>query len=257
MLHQAIAHTDKAAPHWSDYVVPQGWERFTSDDHAVWDLLFARQVELLGSRVVTPFLDGLDLLALSKPGVPELGELNRRLEPRTGWKTVAVEGLVPDDAFFAMLGERVFPIGNFIRRREELDYLEEPDCFHDIFGHVPVIAYPPMARLMEHVGKLGTAAIAAGRGDEIARLYWHSAEFGLCREAGETKILGAGLASSFGEAHFSLESDTVERLRFDVGSAMATPYKHDSFQRLYMVSDSLTLTAEAICSLDPALFAVA
>lgn len=255
MLHQAVAHSDHAGPvHWSDYVVPQGWENFSPDDHAVWDLLFARQVELLGSRVVSPFLEGLDLLALSKPGVPELGELNHRLMPRTGWKTVAVEGLVPDDAFFAMLSERVFPIGNFIRRREELDYLEEPDCFHDIFGHVPMIANPSMARLMEHVGRLGTAAIAAGKGDLVARIYWHSAEFGLAHDGGERKILGAGLASSFGEAHFSLESDLVERPRFSVEAAMATPYKSDAFQPLYFVSDSLASTTEAICALDPAIF---
>ncbi len=255
MLHQAISNSDNSAPaHWSDYVVAQGWESFSDDDHAVWDLLFARQVELLGSRVVTPFLDGLDLLALSKPGVPELSELNRRLEPRTGWKTVAVEGLVPDQAFFAMLSDRVFPIGNFIRRREELDYLEEPDCFHDIFGHVPVIADPRVARLMEHVGRLGVAATARGEGERIARLYWHSAEFGLCREGGELKILGSGLASSYGEASFSLESSAVERPRFSVEAAMATPYKSDAFQPRYFVSDSLDATSDAICALDPAAF---
>ena len=255
MLHQAIAHHDPAtAAHWSDYVVPQGWERFSADDHAVWDLLFERQVDLLGTRVVTPFLDGLDLLKLSHPGVPNLTELNRQLEPRTGWKTVAVEGLVPDDAFFAMLSERVFPIGNFIRRREELDYLEEPDCFHDIFGHVPMLADPRMARLMEHVGRLGTAAIAAGKGELVARVYWHSAEFGLAREGNELKILGAGLASSFGEAHFSLESEAVERPRFTVDDAMATSYRHDAFQPLYFVSDSLDAVTTAIGAIDPAMF---
>jgi len=137
MLHQAIAHSDADQPHWSDYVVDQQWDRFSDDDHAVWDLLFARQVELLGTRIITPFLDGLDLLALSKPGIPDLAELNRTLAPRTGWNTVAVEGLVPDEAFFAMLSDRMFPIGDFIRTRDQLDYLVEPDCFHDIFGHRP------------------------------------------------------------------------------------------------------------------------
>ena len=254
MLHQATArHHDARPDHWSDYVVDQNWAAFSDDDHAVWDLLFTRQVDLLGSRVVTPFLDGLDILRLSKPGVPDLGELNRHLEPRTGWKTVAVEGLVPDDAFFAMLVDRIFPIGNFIRRREELDYLEEPDCFHDIFGHVPMMVDSRMARLMEHVGRLGTAAIAAGRGIEIARLYWHSAEFGLCREDGSAKILGAGLASSFGEAHFSVEDPAVARVPFSVEAAMTTPYKHDSFQPLYMISESLDDTTDAICALDPAI----
>ena len=146
-------------------------------------------------------------MRLSHPGVPDLDELNSILEPRTGWRTVAVTGLVPDDIFFAMLSERVFPVGNFIRRREQLDYLEEPDCFHDLFGHIPMLAHHEFAAMIEHIGRLGRAAIAAGHGERVARIYWHSVEFGLAREDGELKILGAGLASSFGEAHFSLESE--------------------------------------------------
>ena len=166
---------------WQAYVVDQRWEHFTAEDHAVWDLLFARQVELLGTRVVSPFLDGIDLLRLSHPGVPDLAELNRILEPRTGWRTVAVPGLVPDDIFFAMLSERVFPIGNFIRSREQIDYLEQPDCFHDLFGHIPMLAHHDFAEMVEQVGRLGSAAIAAGEGDRVARIYWHSVEFGLAR----------------------------------------------------------------------------
>ena len=121
--------------------------RSPRDDHAVWDLLFARQVELLGIRVVSPFLDGIDLLRLSHPGVPDVEGLNAILEPRTGWRTVAVPGLVPDDIFFAMLSERVFPVGNFIRTREQLDYLEAPDCFHDMFGHIPMLAHHDFAEM--------------------------------------------------------------------------------------------------------------
>ena len=192
---------DKAAvpaPAWSPHVVDQGWARFSAEDHGVWDTLYSRQVELLRGRIVSPFLTGLELLDLGAPGVPELGRLNARLEERTGWRTVAVPGLVPDEAFFAMLSERVFPVGNFIRTREQLDYLEEPDCFHDIFGHVPMLAHAGMARAMEHVGRLGLEAIAAGHGDWVARLYWYTVEFGLCREDGEVRIFGAGLASSFG-----------------------------------------------------------
>ena len=166
-------------PRWSEYVVPQWWEKFTAEDHSVWDLLFARQVELLGSRVVSPFLDGIDLLRLSHPGIPELGELNAILAPRTGWRTVAVPGLVPDDIFFAMLAERVFPVGNFIRLREQLDYLEAPDCFHDLFGHIPMLAHHDFAAMVEHVGRLGTAAIAAGPGQRVARIYWPRGEVGL------------------------------------------------------------------------------
>jgi len=236
---------------WGDYVVPQCWDAFTSDDHAVWDLLFARQAELLGSRVVARFLDGIDLLRLSHPGVPELAELNAILEPRTGWRTVAVPGLVPDAIFFAMLSERVFPVGNFIRTRDQLDYLEAPDCFHDLFGHIPMLAHHDFAAMAEHIGRLGTAAIDAGQGPRAARLYWHSVEFSLAQEQGELKILGAGLASSFGESHFSLESGTVERLPFSVGRAVNTPYRHDAFQPRYLVSASLDRTIAEVLSLTP------
>lgn len=241
--------TATAAPDWRDHVVSQRWEDFTAEDHVVWDLLFARQVELLGTRVVTPFLDGLDLLNLSRAGVPNLDELNTLLTPRTGWRTVAVRGLVPDCAFFAMLGERIFPIGNFIRKRAQLDYLEEPDCFHDLFGHIPMLAHHGFAAMTQRIGELGLAAIARGEGESIARLYWHSVEFGLAREGASLKILGAGLASSFGEAHFALESDQAERLPFSVERALATGYKSDAFQPRYLVSASLEGTIAGILAL--------
>lgn len=242
------APTDPATD-WRTHVVPQAWDLFTAEDHAVWDLLFARQVELLGTRVVTPFLDGIALLRLGHPGIPELGELNAILTPRTGWRTVAVPGLVPDPVFFAMLKDRVFPVGNFIRDRSELDYLEAPDCFHDLFGHIPMLADPDFAEMTRHIGELGLAAIAAGRGERGARLYWHSVEFGLAREKGELKILGAGLASSFGEAHFSLESDSVQRHDFSIPRAIATSYRHDSFQPRYLVSRSLESTVADLLAL--------
>ena len=250
MLQETITK-DRPAGHWRDYVVPQCWESFTPEDHEVWDLLFARQVDLLGSHVVSPFLDGIDLLRLSHPGVPDVEGLNAILEPRTGWRTVAVPGLVPDDVFFAMLSERVFPVGNFIRTREQLDYLEAPDCFHDMFGHISMLAHHDFAEMTRHIGELGSAAIAAGEGDKAARLYWHSVEFGLAEEKGELKILGAGLASSFGEAHFSLESDAVERLPFSVERAVHTPYKHDAFQPRYLVSSSLDGTVAEVLALTP------
>jgi phenylalanine-4-hydroxylase len=250
MLQETIAR-DQPVGSWADYVVPQRWESFTDDDHAVWDLLFARQVELLGTRIVSAFLDGIDLLKLSHPGVPDVEGLNAILEPRTGWRTVAVPGLVPDEIFFAMLSERVFPVGNFIRTRDQLDYLEAPDCFHDMFGHIPMLAHHDYAEMTRHVGELGVAAIVAGQGHKAARLYWHSVEFGLAREQGQLKILGAGLASSFGEAHFSLESEEVERLPFSVERAVDTPYKHDAFQPRYLVSESLETTVGEVLALTP------
>ena len=240
-----------AGEDWERYVVPQEWESFGADHHAVWDLLFARQVELLGTRVVSAFFDGMDLLKLSHPGVPDVEGLNAILTPRTGWRTVAVPGLVPDEIFFAMLSSQVFPVGNFIRTHEQLDYLEAPDCFHDMFGHIPMLAHHDFAEMTRHIGELGVAAIAAGQGHKAARLYWHSVEFGLAREGGELKILGAGLASSFGEAHFSLESEMVERLPFSVERAVHTPYRHDAFQPRYLVSETVDQTIADVLALSP------
>ncbi len=246
-----LACENESCPPFDNYKVPQNWESFTCEDHGVWDLLFARQVDLLGSRVVSPFFDGMDLLRLSHPGIPDVDGLNAILSPRTGWNTVAVRGLVPDEVFFAMLSQRIFPVGNFIRTREQLDYLEAPDCFHDMFGHIPMLAHRDFANMARHLGTLGLAAIAAGEGHRVARIYWHSVEFGLALEKDELKILGAGLASSFGEAHFSLESEQVERIPFSVERAVNTPYKHDAFQPRYLVSKSLDETIAEVLALTP------
>jgi phenylalanine-4-hydroxylase len=234
---------------WQLHLVPQDWEHFTAKEHGVWDTLFARQVPYLGSRIVTPFLEGIPKLGLDEPGIPNLDRLNERLEQLTGWRCVSVPGLVPDDAFFAMLAERCFPIGNFIRSADSLDYLGEPDCFHDIFGHVPMLSHAPVARLMQAMGRLGVQAVAAGLGETISRLYWHTVEFGLASESGDVKILGAGLASSFGEAHFAIEAD-VPRPRFTLRDAAATAYRSDAFQPLYFVSDSLERVAAELEALD-------
>lgn len=240
---------DRQQGGWRGHVVPQDWAHFTAEEHAVWDILFARQVPYLGTRIVTPFLEGIPKLGLDEPGIPELGRMNARLTPLSGWELVPVAGIVPDAAFFAMLAERKFPIGNFIRSADSLDYLEEPDCFHDIFGHVPMLADPAIGRLMQALGKLGVEGIAAGHGDTIARLYWYTVEFGLALEAGALKILGAGLASSFGEAHVAIEAD-LPRPRFTLKQAARTPYRNDRFQPLYFVSDSLEEVAAELEGLD-------
>ncbi len=251
MSHEALHQTPmRESKQWQDYVIPQKWEHFSAEDHRVWDILFARQVAALGDRVVKPFRDGLDLLRLAHPGVPDLAELNARLEPRTGWRTVAVPGLVPDAVFFAMLADRVFPIGNFIRTYEQLDYLDEPDLFHDIFGHVPMLSDPRMGRMMERLGELGVAAIARGEGERMARIYWYSVEFGLSREDGAVKIFGAGLASSFGEFGKALDGDDVERRTFSIEEAAATPYENDHMQPLYFINDGVEAVAREIDALE-------
>lgn len=244
--HSAIAGSGR---HWRDYLVPQNWAQFTREEHGVWDLLFARQIPYLGTRILAPFLNGITALGLDEAGIPDVGRLNGRLARLTGWRCVSVPGLVPDEAFFAMIAERRFPIGNFIRSADSLDYLEEPDCFHDIFGHVPLLAHEPVARLMQAMGQLGVAAVAAGLGETISRLYWHTVEFGLARDEGAVKILGAGLASSFGEAHYALEAE-VPRPRFTLKDAAATGYRSDAFQPLYFVSDSLEQAAAELEALN-------
>ena len=222
----------------ADWTIPQRWERFTAEEHRVWDLLFQRQQEMLHGRAVRAFEEGLDVLKLSRPGIPELGELNERLFARTGWTVVSVPGLVPDDIFFEHLRKRRFPAGNFIRSAEQLDYLEEPDVFHDVFGHVPLLAQPEVADFMQALGEAGLRALSMGALDRLARLYWYTVEFGLAREDGRLKIYGAGILSSFGESRFSLEDEATPRPGFDLRQILRTRYRPDSFQQCYFVIDS-------------------
>ena len=242
----------------ADWTVPQNWEHFTAEDHAVWDLLFARQQEMLHGRAVNAFEESLDVLSLSRPGIPEFGELNARLFERTGWTVVSVPGLVPDEIFFEHLANRRFPAGNFIRKREQLDYLEEPDVFHDVFGHVPLLAQPAVADFMQALGEKGLQALELGALHRLARLYWYTVEFGLAREDGRLKIYGAGILSSFGESRFSLESDEPARPRFDLGRVLRTSYRSDQFQKSYFVIDSFENLLERMAEADlPALYAEA
>jgi phenylalanine-4-hydroxylase len=150
-----------------------------------------------------------------------------------------VPGLVPEDVFFEHLSKRRFPAGNFIRKRSQLDYLEEPDVFHDVFGHVPLLALPEVAGFMQKLGELGLAAMKMGALKRIARLYWYTVEFGLAREGNETRIYGAGILSSFGESRFALESPKPHRLAFDLRRVLCTGYTTDSFQKSYFVMPSL------------------
>jgi len=239
----------------ADWTVPQRWERFTEDEHRVWDLLFARQQEMLAGRAVHAFGEGLDVLSLSRPGIPELGELNARLSERTGWEVVSVPGLIPDDIFFQHLSRRRFPAGNFIRSRRQLDYLEEPDVFHDVFGHVPLLANPAVADFMQHLGQLGLEAIEHDAPHRLARIYWYTVEFGLARENGALRIYGAGIVSSFGESHFSLESPEPKRPSFDLKRVLRTRYRTDAFQQAYFVIDSFESLLDELLDHDfPALY---
>ncbi|MFL6845193.1 MAG: phenylalanine 4-monooxygenase [Allosphingosinicella sp.] len=222
-----------------DWTIPQEWGRFGSEEHRVWDLLFARQRAKLSGRAVAAFEKGLDTLMLSRSGIPDFDDLNERLFARSGWTVVAVPGLLPDEIFFGHLARRRFPAGNFIRPASSLDYLEEPDVFHDVFGHVPMLAEPWFADFMQQLGEEGLKAVADGSLAVFSRLYWFTVEFGLAREDGALKVYGAGLASSFGEAAYALDSPRPERLPFDLGRVLRTEYRSDAFQPRYFVVDGL------------------
>lgn len=240
----------------SDWTIPQHWERFTEEEHAVWDLLFERQRKMLHGRAVRAFEEGLDVLRLSHPGIPDLEELNERLHARTRWTVVSVPGLIPDDVFFAHLAKRQFPAGNFIRKRDQLDYLEEPDVFHDVFGHVPLLANPAVGDFMQRLGELGLESMRRGALHRLARLYWYTVEFGLARENGELRIYGAGIVSSFGESHYSLESAQPSRHAFDIERVLRTRYRTDTFQAGYFVIDSFEALLDELLTHDfPALYA--
>lgn len=221
-----------------DWTVPQQWERFTAKEHAVWDTLFARQTAMLPGRASDAFLRGVDVLRLSKPGIPDFVELSGRLMAATGWRVVAVPGLVPDAVFFDHLANRTFVAGNFIRTPDQLDYLKEPDVFHDVFGHVPMLADPVFADYMAAYGRGGQRAGSLGALKRLARLYWYTVEFGLIEDAGALRIYGAGIVSSHGESLFALDDPSPNRIRFDLNRVMRTEYKIDDYQQSYFVIPS-------------------
>jgi phenylalanine-4-hydroxylase len=226
-----------AGPH-GDFTIDQGWDRHTAEEHARWDQLFARQVEILGSRAASAFLDGLEVLRLTDPGIPDFARLSEALDARTGWRVVAVPGLIPEHAFFDHLANRRFPSGNFIRGADQLDYLQEPDVFHDVFGHVPMLADPVFADYMQAYGQGGLRALGLDAIDRLARLYWYTVEFGLVREGDSHKIFGAGIVSSFGETQFAFDDPSPSRIGFAMERVMRTRFRIDDYQQTYFVIDS-------------------
>jgi phenylalanine-4-hydroxylase len=222
----------------NDWIIPQDWASYTAEEHDVWNTLFARQSEMLPGRASEAFLRGLDVLRLSKPGIPDFEELSERLRALTGWSVVAVPGLVPDDVFFDHMANRRFVAGNFIRRADQLDYLQEPDVFHDVFGHVPMLADPVFADYLAAYGRGGQRAGSLGALKKLARLYWYTVEFGLVEEAGALRIYGSGIVSSRAESVFALDDPSPNRIAFDLKRVMQTDYRIDDFQQTYFVIPS-------------------
>lgn len=233
----------------ADYTVAQGWERYTPEMHDRWRRLYARQTALARRHAAPQVLSGLAALDCAQ-GIPDFAVTNRSLGAATGWQLVAVPGFIPDDCFFDHLASRRFPVTNWIREEHELDYLVEPDVFHDFFGHVPMLLDPTFAGFMAAYGQAGARAIAMDALPMLARIYWYTVEFGLIDEGHGLKAYGAGIVSSARETVFSVEDPDVPRLRFDPVRIMRTDYNIDRFQSCYFVLDSFEQLIEGLVELD-------
>jgi phenylalanine-4-hydroxylase len=220
-----------------DWTIDQGWENYTAEEHRVWKTLFERQSKLLPGRACDEFIQGMRNLTMDTDQIPDFRRLSEVLMKRTGWQVVAVPGLVPDEVFFDHLANRRFPAGHFIRKPEELDYLEEPDVFHDVFGHVPMLMHPVFADYMQAYGVGGLRARNLGTLPNLARVYWYTVEFGLIKQSEGLRIYGSGIASSYTETFFALDDASPNRIRFDVERVMRTQYRIDDFQETYFVID--------------------
>ena len=241
----SVAEPDRPPHARADWTIDQGWAAYSEAEHRTWVTLYERQVDLLPGRACDAFLRGLEALDLHGQGVPDFARINAQLLRLTGWQVVAVPGLVPDAVFFDHLANRRFPAGRFIRAPDQLDYLQEPDVFHDVFGHVPMLTDPVFAGFIQAYGEGGRRALGLGRLGNLARLYWYTVEFGLLRTPAGLRIYGAGIVSSHAESIFALEDPSPNRLGFDLQRVMRTPYRIDDFQQVYFVIPSLQALLDA------------
>lgn len=222
----------------NDFVVDQGWNAYSAQEHALWRHLFERQSEILPGRACDAFLDGLRRLGVAADGIPEFKRLSDILESATGWSIVAVSGLVPDDVFFWHLANRRFPVTSWIRTPQQMDYLQEPDVFHDLFGHVPMLTNPVFANYMQAYGRGGLKALRLDALHYLARLYWYTVEFGLIKTGDGLRIYGSGIVSSHTESVYCLEDPAPNRVGFDLLRIMQTDYRIDDLQDVYFVIES-------------------
>jgi phenylalanine-4-hydroxylase len=237
MMQYGGAAAPARTPTSPDWTIDQGWDHYTPADHAVWKTLFERQSKLLPGRACDAFIAGMRALPIGSDAIPDFRRLSDVLARHTGWQVVAVPGLVPDDVFFDHLAHRRFPAGSFIRKAEQLDYLEEPDVFHDVFGHVPMLMNPVIADYIQAYGVGGLRAKALGKLANLSRVYWYTIEFGLLEERGRLRIYGSGIVSSHAETLFALDDPSPNRIRFDLERVMRTRYRIDDFQETYFVID--------------------
>jgi phenylalanine-4-hydroxylase len=222
----------------ADWTMSQNWESFSETEHSTWIRLFEQQSAALGRYASRSFLRGLDVLNLTRPGIPDYRELNSRLGDATGWEVVAVPGWIPNAPFFEHLANRRFPVANFLRPAESMSYSEEPDMFHDLFGHVPTLVDPDFSDFLVAYGQAGLRAERLGAADFLGRLWLYTVEFGLVVEDGALRAFGGGLLSSFAETVAALSAPEVRRTWLDIERVMRTGYNFDSFQSGYFVVES-------------------
>ena len=227
-----------------DYSCDQRWEAYTPAEHALYARLYARQIAQTPGQACAEFVHALDQLGAADR-IPRFAEIGERLRPKTGWELVAVPGLIPEHAFFAFLAARRFPVTVWLRRPEEFDYIVEPDVFHDLFGHVPLLFNPVFADYMQAFGAGGLKAEGLHALKYLARLYWYTVEFGLIDTPEGLRAYGAGILSSAGETRYSLTSLKPQRLGFDLTRVLRTPYKIDDYQDSYFVIDSFAQLFDA------------
>lgn len=233
--------TDKGyVPVYTTAVVEQPWADYGPEEHATWAQLFRRQQALLPGRACRAFLDSMAALGMSADAIPKFDDINKALRKATGWRLIGVEGLLPELSFFEHLAAREFPVTWWIRRPDQIDYISEPDLFHDLFGHVPLLMNPVFASYMQAYGEGGKRASRFGNEPltNLTRLYWYTVEFGLIRDPDGLRIYGSGIVSSKSESLYALESLSPNRLGFDVRRVMRTRYRIDTFQKTYFVIDS-------------------
>jgi phenylalanine-4-hydroxylase len=232
-----------------DYTVGQDWHAYTPEMHERWRRLHARQSALVERYACRSFREGLARLNCAE-GIPRFEDANAILQAETGWKLVAVPGYIPDAVFFDHLAHRRFPVTRWIREECELDYLVEPDVFHDFFGHVPMLLHPAIADFLELYGRGGERAMAMDALPMLARIYWYTIEFGLVREEGKLRVFGAGIISSSSETVHAVDNPAVLRLPFDPLRIMRTGYMIDEFQKTYFVLESLPQLIDGLVGLD-------
>jgi phenylalanine-4-hydroxylase len=221
----------------ADYTCLQNYAAYTASDHDTYRQLYARQTKLLPSLACDAFIAALPALGESTH-IPRFDDINERLYKATGWQLVAVPGLIPEVAFFSLLAKRKFPVTDWIRKPVEFDYIVEPDVFHDLFGHVPLLFNPVFADHMQAYGAGGLKAHALGACEPLARLYWYTIEFGLMQQADGLRAYGAGILSSSGELAYAVKSTEPQRMALNLLRCMRTKYRIDSYQQTYFVIDS-------------------